>query len=138
MIAGLVALGVIAFVFQELSDPAGITADNFPVAAVDYLEANNLDQARIYHEYDWGGYLIWRDVPTFIDGRADMYGDEFIFFYMQTNTRDHNWQEPLNRYDVEYILIRSESGLGVLLDATDSWQIIYEDDLSRIYSRSAG
>ena len=28
-----------------------------------------------YNSYNWGGYLIWRGLPVFVDGRADVYGD---------------------------------------------------------------
>ena len=136
LVAVLMGIGVVVFAFRELSATEEVIAERFPVAAVDYLEANGLDQARIYNEYDWGGYLIWRGVPTFIDGRADMFGDEFIYLYMQTNTRAADWEEPLEKYDVEYILTRTEGGLAVLLESDAGWSLTYEDPVARIYGRN--
>ncbi len=136
-VAVLAAAGMLLFAVRELGDTDQVVRDSFPVAAVDYLENQGLNRAGIFHEYDWGGYLIWRGVPTFIDGRADMYGDDFIYFYMQTNTRAADWEEPLERYQVDTILTRTEGGLAVLLDLDERWQLTYEDPLARIYRRVA-
>jgi hypothetical protein len=51
-------------------------ARNCPVAAVSELKALNL--TRVFNEYDFGGYLIASGVATFIDGRAELFGEKFI------------------------------------------------------------
>ena len=60
---------------------------HFPVEAVDYMEAEGLTDGRIFNAYSWGGYLIWRDIQPFIDGRADLYGGEFMFLFQETEVR---------------------------------------------------
>ncbi|MFT5193710.1 MAG: MFS family permease, partial [Candidatus Promineifilaceae bacterium] len=111
----LVLIGMIAFSMEELGKTKETIGRKFPIAAVDWLESEGLSQARIFNEYEWGGYLIWRNVPTFIDGRADLFGDELIYFYMQTYTRQSSWREPLDKFDVEYLLIKSNGGLRTLI-----------------------
>ena len=130
----LVVIGLVAFSTEQLSYTEEVITSEFPVAAVDWLEAEGLDQARIFNEYGWGGYLIWREVPVFIDGRADLYGDEFIYFYMQTYTQQTDWREPLNTYDVDYLLLNANGGLRILIDEVEDWRPIYEDDLAIIYA----
>src|SRR5258706_15220657 len=41
-----------------------------PEGSVDYIFAHNL-HGNIYNWYDFGGYLIFSGLPTFIDGRTD-------------------------------------------------------------------
>ena len=130
----LVFIGLIVFSTEQLGYTEEIINRDFPVAAVDWLKSEGLDEARIFNEYGWGGYLIWREVPVFIDGRADLYGDELIYFYMQTYTQQPDWREPLNAYNVEYLLLNSNGGLRTLIDEVEEWRPIYEDELAIIYA----
>jgi hypothetical protein len=109
----------------------------FPVTAVDYLEESGLAQQRGYNSYNWGGYLIWRGVPVFVDGRADVYGDDFLFYYRRTFELQESWQEPLDDFDVDYVIMERGSPLTVVLDSTDGWQEVYHDDLARIFVRKS-
>ncbi|MFK7804598.1 MAG: hypothetical protein AB8G95_23380 [Anaerolineae bacterium] len=130
---GLVLLGIVVFSVEQLGYTEEVIQAEFPVAAVDWLEDEGLTQSRIFNEYVWGGYLIWREVPVVIDGRADLYGDELIYFYMQTYTRQNNWREPLDQYNIDYILINANGGLRTLIDEAEEWEPVYEDDLAIIY-----
>jgi hypothetical protein len=113
-------------------------AAQYPVAAVNYLAESGLDEQRGYNSYNWGGYLIWRDIPVYVDGRADVYGDEFLHYYRRTFDLSYLWQQPLDEYDVEYVLIEHRSALSSLLTASDQWQLAYDDDLASVYTRSNG
>lgn len=110
-------------------------AARFPVAAVDYLAASGLDEARGYNSYNWGGYLIWRGVPVFVDGRADVYGDPFLLYYRRTFDVRPGWQEPLDEYDVDYVLMEAGSPLTAVLAASPNWTEVYADDLAQIFIR---
>jgi hypothetical protein len=113
-------------------------AGRYPEAAVDYLVENGLDNQRIYNSYNWGGYLIWRGLPVFVDGRADVYGDEFLHYYRRTFDLTNRWQQPLDEYDVEYVLVEHHSPLSNLLEAGGSWQLAYDDSLASLFARSDG
>src|ERR1019366_9166453 len=41
----------------------------YPAGAAAFLKAHNIS-VRLFNTYEYGGYLIWKDVPVFIDGRA--------------------------------------------------------------------
>jgi hypothetical protein len=84
----------------------------YPVAAVDFLEREGLSEARGYNSYNWGGYLIWRQIPVFVDGRADVYGDDFLSYYRQAFSGGAEWSEPLDDFDVTWVLIERGSVLG--------------------------
>jgi hypothetical protein len=111
-------------------------AARYPVAAVDYLEESGLDEARGYNSYNWGGYLIWRGVPVFVDGRADVYGDPFLLFYRETFEVQSTWQEPLDEYNVDYVLMERGTPLTAVLAASPDWKMAYEDDNAQIFMRN--
>ncbi|MCB8990215.1 MAG: hypothetical protein H6665_06315 [Ardenticatenaceae bacterium] len=107
-------------------------ASRFPVAAVDYLEESGLAEQPGYNLYEWGGYLIWRGIPVFIDGRTEVYGDAFFLYYLQASEVKENWREPLDDFDVAYVLLKRSHSLGTLLLASGEWQQAYRDDLAQI------
>lgn len=129
-------LGVVGWTGQTILDNEETIASHFPVAAVDYLLAHDLAQARGYNSYGWGGYLIWRGLPVFVDGRADLYGDDFLRFYRQTLELQPNWAEPLDQFDVQYVLIERGAPLAALLAIHPEWQAVYTDDIAQIFTRT--
>jgi hypothetical protein len=109
-----------------------------PVAAV--TELKKLNVSRVFNDYDFGGYLIYRGVDTFIDGRTELFGESFFV--------DHNNAsgliEPdklfrlLRQYDIDATLMRTQSAATKLLDHLDGWQKVYSDDIATIHLRKEG
>jgi hypothetical protein len=110
-------------------------AKAFPVGAVDYLEREGLASKRGYNSYVWGGYLIWRGVPVFVDGRADVY-EGFLSDYLKTFRLTNEWRKPLEDFDVIYVLVERSNPLGTLLTASGQWREAYADDVSRVFVKS--
>jgi len=132
----LLAVARIADVARRNDDAI---ATLFPVDAVDFLEREGwVETRRGYNHFDWGGYLIWRGVPVFIDGRPDMYGNEFMLMYMQTLAVSPEWRDPLRMYDVDYVLTKPEGSLHVLLTESDDWQEVYNDGVASVFDRVTG
>ena len=132
----VVAVGTAVFwSVSKISGNDDAIAARYPVAAVDYLEASGLDEACGYNSYNWGGYLIWRGVPVFVDGRADVYGDPFLLFYRETFEVQSTWQEPLNQYNVDYVLMERGTPLTAVLTASLEWNQVYEDNIAQIFVR---
>ncbi|MAT99037.1 MAG: hypothetical protein CL608_17975 [Anaerolineaceae bacterium] len=119
----------------KISNNDTAIAARYPVAAVDYLEESGLAQARGYNSYNWGGYLIWRGVPVFVDGRADVYGDPFLLFYRETFEVQSTWQDPLDEYEVDYVLMERGAPLTAVLTASPEWTEVYEDEIAEIFVR---
>jgi hypothetical protein len=113
-------------------------ATHYPEAALTYIEENGLAERRMYNAYHWGGYLLWRGYPVYIDGRADVYGDAFMDEYVLAYQLRGDWRKPLERYGVEYVLIESGASLAALLEESDEWQRVYRDDLAVVFVRRDG
>ena len=113
-----------------------VVAAHYPVAAVDFLEREGLTTTPGYNSYNWGGYLIWRGLPVFVDGRADVYGDDFLFFYRQTFEVQETWQEPLDQFRVTYVIMERSSSLATLLESSNSWREAFQDSVAQVFVRA--
>lgn len=134
-VAGLVLLTAVGWSASKIAGNEEAIAAKYPVTAVDYLQQSGLAQQHGYNSYNWGGYLIWRGLPVFVDGRADVYGDEFLFYYRQTFDLLPDWRDPLDTYAVDYVIMETGSPLTVMLAARDDWQVAYHDPLAQIFVR---
>ena len=111
--------------------------DTFPVGAVDWI-ARNQPPGNLYNTYGWGGYLVWRLYPgyrVYIDGRADVYGDQFIYAYTDVYRGFSNWQNALASANVRLVLIEPGSGLAAALRKDPDWSVAYEDKLSVLFTK---
>ena len=106
-----------------------------PVAAVAKLKTLNL--TRVFNDYDFGGYLIYAGVPTFIDGRTELYGEKFFVDHNAASglMEPENLFRLLDEYKIEATLMRTQSAATKLLDHIDGWQKIYSDDIATIHLR---
>jgi hypothetical protein len=79
-------------------------------------------------------------VPTFIDGRTELYGEKFFIDHNAANglIEPENLFRLLDEYNIEATLMRTQSAATKLLDHVDGWQKIYSDDIATIHLRKAG
>ena len=135
----LVLVGCLAAVFW-VADVAienrDVEARLYPLDALAYIEENGLTDQRMYNTYNWGGYLLWRGYRVYIDGRADVYLDEFMDEYVLAYQLRGNWRQPLDRFDVDYILIESGASFESLLQESTEWNRVYRDDQAVIFVRA--
>lgn len=138
LLLGLALLGAALWTVQTVSQNKAAIVQRYPVTAVDYLIEQGMAEAQGYNSYNWGGYLIWRGLPVFVDGRADVYGDTFLFEYRRAFDGTDRWRQPLESYDVDYILIERDSALVAKLAQAAEWAQVYTDDLATIFVRRGG
>jgi hypothetical protein len=134
----LVLMAVVAggaWVTHVAIENRDVEARHYPLDALAYVDESGLAERRMYNSYNWGGYLLWRGYKVYIDGRADVYLDEFMDEYNLAYQLRGDWRQPLERYDVEYILIESGASFEALLEASDEWTRAYRDDQAVIFVR---
>ncbi len=132
---GLAAVIVAVSLSSAISSNDDAIASFYPIDAVDAILASDLADTRGYNAYGWGGYLIWPGVPVFIDGRADVYGDDFMYLHFQAEHAEPNWREPLDQYGVDYVLMPPNSDLNVVLSEAADWTSVYDDGMAEIFVR---
>ena len=136
--AAIIALVIIAVIkFRpSQSELERVIAADYPVHAVEYLRAHP-QTGRMFNEYGFGGYLIWRfpAQPVFIDGRADLYEYTGVLLdYMGASAGQATATGVLARHDIRWCLLNRSSSLAALLAESPGWSQIYSDDLSVIFA----
>ncbi len=137
-------LVVLLLALVRASEPVTVAAneefqaEELPKGAVDYLLAER-PLGPIFNDYNWGGYLIWRvpEYPVYVDGRTDLYDDEFLTDYLHIDMAHEAWQETLDKDGVNLAVISVYSPLAKAMTAAENWQILYQDDMALIFSRSS-
>ncbi len=105
-----------------------------PAAALAAVEALHVE-GPVFNDYDFGGYLIFRGIRPFIDGRY-FYGDRFIKRYMEA-IAVFNDQLPalLKEYGITWTLLRPGTPGAVWLDHLPGWRRLYTDDIAVVHVR---
>ena len=108
-----------------------------PVKAVEYMKENGISGSTFTEPNIWGGYLIWAipSNPVYIDGRIDMYGDQFVREYLNIVRGTIHWEEPFARHDVRNVIVRPKSHLARSLQESREWQQLYQDEMTVVFSR---
>jgi hypothetical protein len=107
-----------------------------PAAAVDAMMAHH--PRRILNDLPFGGYLIWRQIPVFVDGRAELYGEAFEMAYyraLQLKEVD-KFLDMLKTYDIDAVLLTTSTPASGLLDHIGGWQRVYSDSNVVLHVRS--
>ncbi len=111
---------------------------NVPETAMAKLPAG-LKTARVFNEYSFGGSLALRGVPVYIDGRADMYGEEAMQAYLNVADRPDAalWQAAEKRWGFAWTILPPGKPLVALLDRQPGWHRIYADPWAVIHVKDA-
>jgi hypothetical protein len=110
---------------------------DYPEKALDFLSLRKGKDARIFNYYAWGGYLIWRGIPVFVDGRADIYSPAVLEDYTAIMNFNPNFEAVLDKYGIRYLLIPSGHILARALVRDPGMKNIYSDEVAIIFERAA-
>lgn len=93
----------------------------------------------VLNSYNFGGYLIYRGIPVFIDGRSDMYGDGLLKRYINAvGLADTDALETLLAdYRIGWTLLETGAPAVALLDHLPGWRRVYSDELAVVHVRDA-
>ena len=98
-----------------------------PVSALAHVP-EVLRRQPVLNSYDLGGYLIFSGVKTFIDGRTDMFGDEFNARYDAIMRPDKAaLDKAVQDYGITWTFLSPTSPLAPLLEGSPDWRRLYAD-----------
>ena len=140
LVIGLAIMASTLFLSDRPQLGAEPRTTGFPVAGVRYLQEAGLS-GNLFNSYDWGGFLVWSFYPqrrVFIDGRADMYGNRFVDEFRTVYEGLPGWQQVLDRYRVEAVLVEKDSRAAVLLAGSGAWKEVFRGDVETILVRKGG
>ena len=133
-------------------DDKFVDENTYPVKASDYIIENvDLSTMKIYNEYNYGSYLLFRGIPVFVDSRADLYTPQFngeknddgkyegkdIFSdYINTSNIGVYYENKFGEYDITHVLIRKNSKLNMFISRNDKYIELYGDNNFVFYQRN--
>jgi hypothetical protein len=113
--------------------------NRFPVDAVVVLSHLGVRPAtRLYSNWQWGGYLIYRLWPSmnvFDDGRTDFYGPAFVEEGLRAWEIAPDWEHILAQYRVNAALLPVDSALASVLRERQDWKPVYEDRVAVLFEK---
>ena len=121
----------------EVYGPPKQNVVRVPIKAVDYMKQHGIGGPTFTEANMWGGYLIWAvpSNPVYIDGRIDMYGDQFVREFINICNGTVAWEEPFARHQVQNVMTRPKSHLARSLQESPEWHQLYEDEMAVVFSR---
>src|SRR5439155_12015839 len=138
---GLLALAALVKILIPL--PAAVNekqlATIVPMQAVKFIESTR-PPGPLFNSYNWGGYLTWAlypDYPVYVDGRTDLYDDAFLRQYLTAALGQPDYQQVLDQYHLNLVLIERDSPLDQRLGLSPQWRPLYQDAISVVYQRVA-
>jgi hypothetical protein len=115
-----------------------VNSKNHPVVAVNHLNSTPLP-GKMFNKYGWGGYLIYALEPpqaVFIDGRADMYGEDLFTEYRKVVGIDKDINTILEKHEVNWVIYPHDTPLVRYLLAGNKWRQIYQDEEASVLLRN--
>ena len=134
LLGGILLITGLRFI-QIVQEQPKTESENFPQTAVDWL-LEHAPTGNLFNSYNWGGYLIWRMYPqerVYIDGRADVYGDAFIFDYLSIYNTEPGWEKKLDNQAIQTVLVESNAPLANMLRQSTAWHVAFSDKLSTVF-----
>jgi len=99
----------------------------YPIKASDYLEQHGLDD-RVLSDTLEASYLIHRGIPVFVDGRMDLYRDQFYFEWYLASRATPGWEKVIEKHQPKAMLLRLDMAIRQAALAGGKWKQVYEDD----------
>jgi hypothetical protein len=131
VVAGL--FGAAYVIFRPADAPPDYDA---PAAALDFAKKENVTGPILNH-FDFGGYLIFRGIPTFIDGRVLPFGKPFFLAY--TDATKPGAGDKLERladaHNASWTLLKPRSEEALHFDHSPAWRRLYADDVAVVHVR---
>jgi hypothetical protein len=137
-IAGLFALMIAGAAMLGLARLAPTPAASItPAAAIAAIKSAGLQ--RVLNDYDLGGYMIWAGLPTFVDGRAELYGTDFVLRYRNAVLLSDlaGLIRLLDDYDIDATLLSPRLPAVAWFDREPGWERFYADDVAVVHIRTS-
>ena len=135
--------------YAKIKNDKFVNEKTYPVEATEWILQNlDVKNIKLYNEYNYGSYLLFKGIPVFIDSRADLYAPEFntptgmaddgndIFMdFINSSNINTYYGDIFEKYEITHAIVYKNSKISMLIRKADSekYNEIYEDNNFVIY-----
>jgi hypothetical protein len=133
-------VGGLCYQWQYITEEPLITdSDLTPVVAVEYLQENAEEGARVYTEFNFGSYLEWYGYTVYIDARPELYlksvnkSYDYLLdtIYLKNYTKED--YEALKQYQFEYWAVPNDSFVTAYAACDDDLECVAVGETYKLY-----
>lgn len=141
-VIAIITIGLSVEYMNKKKNTEYISNSTYPVQATEWILENlDINNIKLYNEYNYGSYLLFKGIPVFIDSRADVYDPQFnegqdIFGdFIGTSNISKYYGTTFEKYGITHILITKNSKVAMLIRKADSekYKELYSDNNFIIY-----
>jgi hypothetical protein len=113
-----------------------LVSQEYPVDASNFVRQTR-PPGPLYNDFNWGGFLTWYlpDYPVVVDGRNDLYGDEFVARHIMFSVGDKTEGDP--RLDeAGVVMLPKETPLAKLMKRDTRFRLVFEDRLADVFYKN--
>ena len=133
---GVARIVCLAIVIVTLFRPFALSESSLaPTTALSRVP-KDIAALPMFNELSMGGYLIFTGHKIFVDGRADVYGADFLTNYDRIIHADREALETaFAKYNIAWSILPPSNGAVAILDQTPGWCRFYADDMAVIHMK---
>lgn len=112
--------------YKPKMDDTYVSESFYPVQAATWIKDNlNVNEIKLYNEYNYGSYLIHQDIPVFIDSRCDLYMPEFnenMYAFRDflnisgLNLNSEDMEQVIEKYGFTHLIVKKDAKFKTYLD----------------------
>lgn len=146
----IIVLAISYCIYKPNFKAVYVSSKSYPTQAAKWIKENlDYKDIRLYNDYNYGSYLLFEDIPVFIDSRCDLYTPEFngeydkdkkkyvgqdIFSdFINISTISTYYDTKFSEYDITHVMTKTNSKLHMLISRDKKYKEIYKDDCFTIY-----
>lgn len=140
----IISMGVISLPWFKSLLPlpaakAGLISSETPLQATQFLLADHPPE-RVFNAMSFGSYLIWAAYPdyqVFVDSRIELFSEKVWLDYLSISNAEGDWEAKLADYGVNTLMLSplEQPALTVTAQASDHWELLYQDTSAIIFVR---
>ena len=141
----LITVAITLWQYKKIAVQNYVDSNEYPVQATKWLKDNyKIDKTKmkLFNDFNYGSYLLFNNIPVFIDGRADAYDPVFngreedsFLDYMQTSSLQVWYEDTFEKYEITHIITKTNSNFNIFLQRNIRYNKLYDDGTFIIYER---
>jgi len=133
---GAIVVSIVLVLTQQVSHR--FDRDEAPLQALEFIMNEHIP-GNMFNDDEFGDHIIyaaWPRYRVFFDGRSDMYGTERLKEYFRVIAAKPGWEEVFKKYDITWVMYKTNSTLTSFLLERKDWHLIYSDKVASIFVKN--